>query len=272
MHIGIGGFMRCGGGVAYTSQYQTLYNALTTKPSSVIAVQQNLLVKTLYDEGIWAKYDRIFNFAQTINSAGEALKDWIDPTRTAAFGSTGGSNPAFTALRGIQNSSVNKSFTDTQFIPSVGVNFLQNNASIFLYVLNNAQDNGWDIATYDGTGYSQILVRNTADGSSVALNGPEVITISANSSGLWVFNRISSTQIDVYRNGSKIGVTLTSNSAVLSTISYYLGSRHNTGASTVWSDREYAMLGFGGTLTSGEITILTNAIETYMDSNGQGVI
>jgi len=49
-------------------------------------------------------------------------------------------------------------------------------------------------------------------------------------------------------------------------------ARNNAGTPEKFSTKQLSLFFAGDGLTSGEITILTNAAETYMDSNGKGVI
>jgi len=63
----------------FCPEYRAVYTAFTTKPSSSVAVQQNLMVKTLVDGGVWTKMDVFYNYASHTNGDGEALLDWKQP-------------------------------------------------------------------------------------------------------------------------------------------------------------------------------------------------
>lgn len=77
--VGIGlDYIRTAGG--FSSEYQSVYDALITKSSAAIAKEQDIMVKTMVDAGTWIKRDAIYIHAQQYNTGGEALLDWKQPT------------------------------------------------------------------------------------------------------------------------------------------------------------------------------------------------
>lgn len=61
----------------FCSQYQDVYDAMTTAPT--YAVEQNQLVVDLVNDGIWAKLDYLNVYANSTNGDGEALLNWKNP-------------------------------------------------------------------------------------------------------------------------------------------------------------------------------------------------
>jgi hypothetical protein len=64
----------------FCDEYQTVYDAFTTPPSSSVAAAQDTMVKTLVDGAVWDDLDVFQGYAQSTNSDGEALLNWKSPT------------------------------------------------------------------------------------------------------------------------------------------------------------------------------------------------
>jgi len=97
---------------AYTSQYQTVYNSFTTKPSASVAAAQNTMVKSLVDNGVWSKLDLFYCFAQEVSSGGEALKNWITP---GTYDCTIVGNPSFYSLEGYYGKGITGTYLNTNW-------------------------------------------------------------------------------------------------------------------------------------------------------------
>jgi hypothetical protein len=114
------------------AEYTAVYNELTTKPSDAIRDAQNAFVKALVDGGVWAKLDRLFVFAQTVNSASEALLDWLHPAdaaKKAALIST----PTFTALEGFTGDGIGKAISSEYNPTTDAIHYSQNSCCAFAY-------------------------------------------------------------------------------------------------------------------------------------------
>ena len=53
--LGLGIAFNRNTGVVFNSEYQTVYDSLTTKPPAAVASAQNTMVQSLVDAGVWAK-------------------------------------------------------------------------------------------------------------------------------------------------------------------------------------------------------------------------
>ena len=69
-----------GGWSAANSQYQDVYDAMTTPPSDSVATAQDTMVGSLVDAGLWDMLDVFYLYAQASNAGGDALLDWKQPT------------------------------------------------------------------------------------------------------------------------------------------------------------------------------------------------
>ena len=257
------------GGMAFCAAYQTVYDSLTTKPSDVIAAAQNIMCCALVDAGIWTKLDVFYLYAQTTNGASEALVNWVNP---GTYDASLILAPAFVALEGFAGNGVTVAINWNWKPKSNGVNYTQDNASTGCYIRTDVQESKVDIGCEDGTDRTYLISRH-ADGNAYniinAVGNNSVA--SAASTGMFVINRVLSTHQDLYRNKIRIINGATASSDMPDREIYSL-ARNNDGLGDLFSSRQLSVAFGGGGLTTGEITILTDAIEVYMDSNGRGVI
>ena len=85
--------------------------------------------------------------------------------------------------------------------------------------------------------------------------------------GFFSASRTNTNNYKVYKNGSVLGIENVASQNLINSKLYLLG-----GAVGYSSDIQMAFAFAGRGLTDAEMITLTNAIETYMDSNGKGVI
>jgi len=252
--------------VAMTVEYAAVYNALTTKPNSGVALYQNKWVSDLIAGGIMSDIDSMRMLAQTVNSASEALVDWKDPTKIATL--HGATPPAFTALVGFEMLKADNRYIDLLWKPSDGVNYTLNDASVFIYFVTDPDDDfGYDAGCYDGTYFSQIQRYKVQSDLPYEIwgiiNGGNTLTEIIDITGLFVCNRTGANAVDVYHKGIKIGNTwAVASQAGLTTNAVWLGCRHDP-ADFVQnpSSRQYALVGFAKALTPTKITTLTTSFD-----------
>lgn len=270
-HRAIMAKMQGSGGGGYVSQYQTVYDAMTNKPTSSIASAQNTMVSSLVSGGVWAKLDLFYLFAQYSNSDSEALINWVNPGTYDADLPTA---PTFTSLEGFTGNGSSQ-YISTNWIPaSHASNYALNDASVGIYGRNNVAVSS---VTTGGrgaasTGRVMCYLRNTSNDSYIMLNSSSANTDSnTDSRGFFIYQRTASNVTKVYRNGTEI-VSGTEASGVLPNAEMFILSYNNQGSPLTYSTNQLACVFYGGSLTSGERTSAQSAIETYMDSNGKGVI
>jgi hypothetical protein len=179
--------------------------------------------------------------------------------------------PTFTALEGFTGSGTT-AYIDCNWNPNVnGVNYLQDDCSVGHYSRTDVNEPKTDWGVTDGTNQVMINTRNGGN-TYIRLNCISSSAVaSTDSSGMFVSIRHSSLWQDVYRNGT-IHVDGVSTSTSIPNYNMYVLGRNNAGSLDTATSRQLSCFFAGGALTSGEITIVTNAIEAYMDSNGKGVI
>ena len=260
--LGLGGFC---------ATYQTVYDSLTTKPSAAIAAAQNTMVCGLVANGVWAKFDIFYLFAQTTNGDGEALVNWKLP---GSFNATAVNAPTFTALEGFTGDGL-ASYINTNWDPSNnGVNYALNNAMYCVYVRNNIQDDGYLVGTEGGSTSRTILrARNSGDIAQGYINANGAATYVANTEarGLWSMNRSGAIAFEMFQNKTSRGTAVTP-AAAISAFDIAVLAWNDTGVMRDWSKHQVSMFAAGADLTVANRSDLVDLVEAYMVSNGKGVI
>lgn len=262
-------FSTATGGSGYTTEYQAVYDAMTNKPTSGIASAQNTMVQSLKTAGLWSKIDVLYIFAQYSNGASEALINWKNP---GTYNADINNSPTFTSLRGFTGNGSN-SYIGTNWNPSTnGVNYTQNSASAFYYARSMQTNTASNFGAESG---SNAMVDVSNGSSSIhyqSFNNAPYTSNSATfgSNGFFIYNRASSSSFEIYKNNGVIGGDSLTSTAVVNREVYVLAL--NDGSVANPSGAEIAVFGCGSSLSSQERTNLQSAIETYMDSNGFGII
>lgn len=253
--------------LVFVAEYQTIYDSFTIKPSAAIAAEQNTLVLALVNSGIWAKFDTFYMFAQTVNSDGEALKNWINP---GTFDATLVNAPAFVALEGFTGDGAT-SYINTNYIPSDdGINLLLNDVSFGLYSHIEDNANRIDMGSAQGVNSLKIQVRSGGD-TRIWINDFTLSATSSSSSlGMFIASRSISTTKDLYINKSKTSFSVNSLGLTINPI--FVCCRNLNGSPNSFSFKQFSLAFTGASLSQSDVNTLTDAFEVYMDSNGKGVI
>jgi hypothetical protein len=258
--------------VAMTAEYLAVYNSLTTKPSSAIAVNQNKFTSELVLGGVWSDVDSFRMLAQTINSDNEALKDWKDVTKVATLNGT--TPPVFTSGVGFEMLASANRYIDLLWKPRDGVNYTLNSASILLYISKDAASaaGAYDLGVYDGTYWMQVFRHDNDE--SIVVNGGNQTPAITDITGLLVCNRTSATVVEIWHRGLKVG-TYTGQAVQVNTpnLAVWLGCRHDSpNVVQSPSSRQYSLVGFGKTLTDAKVGILTNSFNRYFNYGKYGTL
>ena len=262
-----------GGG--FCSEYQRIYDDLAgsgTPPGAAVAAAQNRMVCGWVDDGVWAKFDIFYLFAQTTNVGGEALMNWVS---SGLYNATAFNAPVFTALEGFLGDSAT-TYIDTGWDPANnGVNFMQDSASIGVYVRVNSLD-GFDMGTADDVGHTngiELVTRWGAGNSYIRNNTATSSSVgNADSRGLFINNRVLSTHQDLYKNKIRTINGAVASAGLTASDLFCLAINIGGGATAQHTDRQLSMAFAGGGLTQTDIDNITDRFEVYMDSNGKGVI
>lgn len=259
-----------GGGSGYVSEYQTVYDSFTTKPSAAVAAADNTMVSALVAAGLWStKLDIFDHFAQEVNSDGESLKNWISP---GTFDPTLVNAPAHVSLEGFTGNG-STSYINSNWNPSVdGVNLVQDSTSIGIYCRTNNALTQRDIGAFDGTYNLQIIAQYSDNNAYVWLNNNVGTSVgNSDSRGMYISARLNANDQDLYRNKIKIIDGSDASTGVPNEDMFILG-QGNVGAVQDPTTRQLSVAFAGAGLTQADVDIITDAFELRMDTLGKGII
>ena len=252
----------------YVSAYQTVYDSLTTPPHDTVASAQNTMISSIVSPGTWAKLDVFVFYAQSTNGGGEALINWINPG-TGDASLVGG--VTFTANEGITPNG-STTYSNTNYNPSSdAVQYTLNSCSIGCYIRNDIQSGGTVFGARDATARTVLYPYHTSgDQTFEYINNTSVKnTAVSDSQGMYIITRTASDVHTTYKNGSGSSGGQVSN-AIPNAV-FFVGGTNNSGLSDegTW---QVACWFAGGGLTESDANVITNAVETYLDYMGKGVI
>jgi len=255
----------------YCAQYQTVYDSFTTKPSAAEATIWNTFVASIVGTGEWAKLDILDIFSVHTNGDSEALKNWKNP---GTFDPTLVNNPAFGINEGFTGNGSNAHINSNWNAAVNGINYVQNSASIGCYVrTNTAAGNKVEVGVWDASNRSsRILTRSSGDTCYVRINSTQGgSTANSDARGMWIGNRVLSTEQDLYLNKSRI-INHSRGSSPLPNGNIYALAMNYQGSINAPSDRQLSMVFAGAGFTQTNVNNLTDAFEVAMDALGKGVI
>lgn len=189
-------------------------------------------------------------------------------------------NPTFTQFEGYAGNATN-SYLRTQYIPEThGVNYSLNSASIGVYnrtvrdvnnsiLLGSRESSSSKILSvsslYTG-GYSRALINYNVSAQGTVSN-------PGDSSGMYIFNRTSDTAVNIYRNNIDLGSAFSQPSSGLPNKELWICGFNNNGSYLVGTTDQIAIVFTAkGVANLTQATVISNAIEDYMDANGKGFI
>ena len=251
----------------FCATYQTIYDSFTTPPSDAIAAAQNTMVRGLIADGVWAKLDILHMYAQTTNAAGEALVNWVNP---GTFDATAVHAPAFVALEGFTGDGTND-YIDCNWNPSTnGINYVLDSATVGGYNRTNT-----NVGTEGGSISGSRIYLWTRSAATLYLmlnqNAGGIGTANADSRGMYINSRTASNVIKAYKNKVAI-INDTTVSTTIPNLNIYSLGINSTGALYEPTTKQVSLFFAGSGFVQGDVDNMTDRFETYMDSNGKGVI
>jgi len=225
-------------GFAFDSDYQAILDRATALGYDLPTLEQQNLQNTLLinmkADGVWAKLDVFYNFANN-GSLGFGTINWKNPSLYLATAPNG---ITFTKNIGITGGGT--SFINTNFRPSNGVQYQQNNASRYLFLHLNGVG-----STLDGLegalGNSMFNAATTAQ----RINGPTISSFSFSiTRGMKSIHRTTATSQTMYNGTSGTTQVSGASTARDSFNQCILRSNNGYGASTV------SMYGMGASMIS----------------------
>lgn len=252
----VGAIGRTRRGPLYDPFYEQLLVAMGTTPPADVRGYQNELIIALRIDEVWPLLDGVRIWAA--DTADNSCYNWVNPT---AYKATFVNSPTFTAYRGVNGDGVS-SWVNTNWAPSNGVNFQQDNNSLFAYSLTDTQGNA--IFGTNGGGNLLLQPRNASNLFGYRVNQASSTTVAnTNGSGAYAAERNGANATQGYKDGSAIGTAGAIASTARSTQTMGVGRVNNT-----FSSAQVAATVAGAYLGPTKQLALRNRIRTYLQRVG----
>lgn len=231
---------------------------MTSAPNSARKGLISDTIKMLKAGSVWLTLDGLYLFAAHDNQA--ARLNWV----ANAYNCTDFSSPLpFTIDRGFQMGSGGYCL-DTNFNPTTASSphFVQNSGHMSFWSRTDGQDDDGD-AGYLGGGSNVIIrARSTSDLAAFGINSGTETASNTDGRGHFLANRSGSNAHQGYINGS-LAASGTTSSTAPTNVNFSFGRRQSG-----YSSRQFMAGSFGGSLTSGQVTALYNALSYYKSAVG----
>jgi hypothetical protein len=245
---------------SFDADYQAVLDRGTalgyTLPTDGQKIKQNQLLINLKANGIWAKLDVFYNFAND-GSSGFATLNWKSPTTRQC---TLVASPNFISNQGFQGTGT--SYISTNFNPTIGTNqYTLSNASRYIYMYQGVNSAN---VSLDGTSSTTINGIRRESSTSQRINQstnplslPFDFTITR---GMKSIHRTSSVNVSLYND--TIGANLGSLEVSLANSIQFILRGYNA---TTYGTHTISMYAMGSSLVS-ENTNFVNTYDTYINS------
>lgn len=259
------------GGYKYQPESLTLFSALSGTYSTARKKAIDQMIKSLKTAGVWAKLDVLQMYAAP--TAADAVINWKSP---GTFNATLVNSPTLEVDRGITGDGAS-SYINMKFVPSTANgNLTLNSASFGVYFRanNDSATLKQSGASYTGDNNIRLMISKPHTGLPdyrIYVNSVvDSVNATERISGMFLTTRTANNIQKLFVNK-----TLKVNS---STVSANLIDREmlilarNLGSVSAYGNDQVSLGILGAGLSDGEVTTLTNTVETYLDYIGAGVI
>lgn len=238
----------------------TLVAAMVATPTNTRQALINDYIAALDAAGVWDKLDILYVIAAHSEQA--ARLNWKAP---ASFAATNvGAGPTFVANRGITGNGSSTAWNTGWTAGTHGVNFVQDNASMWVWCNTNVAENMSDFGAAI-THNSFIRSRSAGNAISYTLNGATTSTPAiATSVGMTGISRADGTNQQAWKNGVASGAAAAGASTGLPGAAFRIGGRANDH----WSTKQVALAAAGAALSVQEVADFYAATLTYMQGVG----
>jgi hypothetical protein len=250
---------------------------LTTPLSSDQIGKLNTFVKSLKTGlGISALSDA---FDVMYILAGETAESSLRNFVKNAHHATAVNSPTFTATEGFTGNG-SSSYLSNNYIPSINAVRISLNSSAYGFYIRSGIVANTNHVIFGGREYVNInstLLQIRIDSNRIvaAINqGVSAVSnsgVSTDTAGLYTFIREGASSLKVYRNAVE-KATFTNASTGLTTVNMPILAFNSAGSITGFCPYQLSIYYAGKSFTQPELAIIQSAIESYMDSNGKGII
>lgn len=256
---------------AFSSQYQAVLdwaqaNGATAPSSQANKIKEDVLVRGLVTDGIWALSDQIF----LLSSNGGSTYSLINLKAPGTRNGSAPVSPTFTAGLGWAGNGSTQ-YLSTNFAPLThGVNYTQNDGSVIFYIDTNesasgtktdfgAGDSGLTKAIYGYVFYTG----NIFAGFFNANAGANFTNTS--SQGFYHFRRTASNAFELFKDCIRLGGTTTASSG-LTASNIFLGAVNNNGTPSGFSTKRFGFWLIGSKLSNLELNVHARFFDFYTTS------
>jgi hypothetical protein len=245
---------------SFDADYQAVLDRGTalgyTLPTDGQKIKQNQLLVNLKANGVWAKLDVFYNFAND-GSSGFATLNWKSPTTRQC---TLVASPNFITNQGFQGTGT--SYISTNFNPTIGTNqYTLSNASRYIYMYQGVNSAN---VSLDGTSSTTINGIRRENSTSQRINqstNPLSVAFDFTiTRGMKSIHRTSSSNVSLFND--TIGANLVSLEVSLQNSAQFILRGNNL---TTFGTHTISMYAMGSSLVS-ENTNFVNNYNTYINS------
>jgi len=256
-------------------EVQQYISGLTTPLSSAQKTKLNTFVRALKSGLGISSLSSAFDVMYIL--AGETAESSLRNLVKNAHHCTAVNSPTFAALEGFTSNGTS-SYINTTYRPNThkatmslyniafGCYFKKNNYGAFIETGTRTDtNNGITINGYNAAGHGFQGRINSALCPSIV--GP------SNNGGLYVLSKyISGSDFSGFVNGTKIADTTAAQSLEITDYQLFICAGNFAGTPSLYSPNQLRFVFLGRFLTEAENLVVFNAVESYMDANGKGLV
>jgi len=245
---------------SFDADYQAVLDRGTalgyTLPTDGQKIKQNQLIINLKANGVWAKLDVFYNFAND-GSSGFATLNWKSPTTRQC---TLVASPNFISNQGFQGTGT--SYISTNFNPTIGTNqYTLSNASRYIYMYQGVNSAN---VSLDGTSSTTINgIRRELSTSQRINQSTNPLSVAFDftiTRGMKSIHRTSPSNVSLYND--IIGANIVALEISLQNSAQFILRGNNL---TTFGTHTISMYAMGSSLVS-ENTNFVNTYDTYINS------
>lgn len=258
--------------VTYDPDAQAVFDAFSAPPSYEDKANINMLILALKSAGVWDKLDVLWVTAAGTQQAGTI--NWKNPgTHTLTLVD----NPVFTQYEGFTGNGTDSYFNTNWNPTDDGSAYTLDDAGFSVYLRKDvAATPNWVFGFVDSKNFN-LIFQSLRTGNQVLSwinSGNSYSEPNTESYGFYQASRISSTEIEIFKDGISLGIDISSSAGLPSGGDIYglAYNAFNIGVPFGFSINQISYLGFGSSLNSTQASTEKEAIEQYMDAYGKGVI
>jgi hypothetical protein len=236
-----------------------------TLPTLAQQKLQNTLLMNMKTDGVWAKLDVFYNFANNGSQEFGTL-NWKSPTTRQ---STLIGTPNFISNQGFQGTGT--SYISTNYNPALGGpnKYVQNNASRYFYLYQNSVStnvsfDGGNSASVNGISRANVDSQRINQGSSTLIGIPTNAFDFTAVKGMKSIHRTSSTNVELFNDttqGSRTATSVALTSGANNTIQFVLRGT----STTVFATHTVSMYAMGESLVSENAAFVAD-YNTYINA------